>query len=123
MARTEVAPAELTANAKVANPALVEVLTANGAFLPLAGKLEETILEITPLEAGAVVKIKAGDNPPALAAGQGDLVIEGVAENVPYFVGPLTSARFVQAGADDGQLFIDTNKKIKVRAFHVPRTA
>lgn len=121
--RTDITPTELTANAVTAQPAQTEVLAANGARILAAGKLEETTIEIVPLEAGAVVQIVAGDNPPALSAGQGNLKIEGVAEDAVVILGPTTSARFVQAGADSGDLFIDTSKKIKVRAYHVPRTA
>jgi hypothetical protein len=121
--RTEITPTELIANAANGQPAQTEVLPANDAVILMAGKAEETILEVTALEAGCVVEIVAGDNPPALSAGQGVAKSAELAESAVVVFGPLTSARFIQAGADAGSVFLDTNKKIKVRAYHVPRTA
>ena len=58
-----------------------------------------------------------------LSAGQGALKITG-AENDVKLIGPLTSARFVQAAAgEQGYVNIESAKKFKVRALHVPRTA
>lgn len=51
-----------------------------------------------------VVTIKAGANPPALSAGQGDLAITCAASTNGIPIGPLESARFLQA---DGTLNID----------------
>ena len=120
MARTEITPTELTANAATRQPAQTEVLAANDAVILASGKSEELVIEVTALEAACVVEIAAGDNPPALAAGQGAAKSAELAENAVVVFGPLTSARFIQS---DGTINLDTNKKIKVRAYHVPRTA
>lgn len=123
MARTAITPTTLTANTAVSQPSQTEVLAANDAVINANGKLEELVLEVTALEAACVVEIAVGDNPPALSAGQGAAKSAELAENAVVVFGPLTSARFVQAGEDAGKVFVDTNKKIKVRAYYVPRTA
>lgn len=123
MARTDITPTVLTANTATAQPAQVEVLAANDGRILATGKLEELVIEVTALEAGCIVELAPGDNPPALSAGQGAVKSAELAENAVVVFGPSTSARLVQAGADSGMLFLDTNKKIKVRAYLVPRTA
>lgn len=120
MARTEITPTELTANTWKAQPAQVEVLAANDAVILVDGKSEEVTLEVTALEGACFVELVAGANPPALSAGQGVAKSAELAENAVVVFGPSTSARFIQA---DGTIRLDTNKKIKVRAYHVPRTA
>lgn len=120
MARTEITPTELTPNAAKAQPAQTEVLAANDAVILADSKLEETIIEVQALEAACFVELVAGANPPALSAGQGVAKSAELAENAVVVFGPATSARFIQA---DGTIRLDTNKKIKVRAYHIPRTA
>jgi hypothetical protein len=81
--------------------------------------LEEVYLVIAATFAGAKnYTIKAGANPPALNAGQGDLVI--AINNTTKLVGPLTSARFVQK---DGSLNVDVEAAATgtIAAIHVPR--
>lgn len=120
MARTEITPTELTPNTAKAQPAQTEVLAANDVLILAASQSEEIIVEIQALEAACFVEVVAGANPPALSAGQGVAKSAELAENAVVVFGPLTSARFLQA---DGTIRVDTNKKIKVRAYHVPRTA
>lgn len=50
------------------------------------------------------VTVKAGANPPSLAAGQGDLVVTCAASTNGIPIGPLESARFTQA---DGTINLD----------------
>jgi hypothetical protein len=48
--------------------------------------------------------VRAGDNPPALAAGQGDLTVEVAATSGVRYFGPFESGRFLQ---NDGSMHID----------------
>lgn len=82
--------------------------------------LEEIILKAVVTTAETDVTIVAGDNPPALSAGQGNLV-EALAVGTHY-MGPFTSARFLQS---DGTLSVnvETAANVTLAAFHLPRTA
>lgn len=120
MARTAVTVTELTANSSVADPAGTALDPTNGHIIS-GVPLEELMLEIDSTFAGAKnFTVKAGANPPADAAGQGDLVVS-INAAVRLF-GPFTSARFIQA---DGSLWLDaeTGATGTVKAIHVPRTA
>lgn len=67
--------------------------------------LEEFLIVVNNTFAGVkAVTVKAGVNPPALSAGQGDLVVNCAASTNGIPIGPLESARFLQA---DGTLNVD----------------
>lgn len=120
MARTAVTVTELTPNSSVADPAGTAVDPTNGHIVS-GVPLEELMLEIDSTFAGAKnFTVKAGANPPADAAGQGDLVV-ALNATVELF-GPFTSARFIQA---DGSLHFDVEAGATgtVKAIHMPRTA
>lgn len=125
MARTEVPLSVLTPNAEVTDPAGTAVDPTNGHFISGAA-VDEVVLRIDNTTATEQdVTIKAGTNPPADATGQGDLVVAVAATSVS-FVGPLSSARFIQAGSSaEGALHIDVEAGTTgtITAFHVPRTA
>lgn len=123
MARTALTLTKLTANGSVADPAGNAVDVANGHVLtlPAGATLEEIMLEVNLTFAGAKnVTIKAGSNPPALEAGQGDLVV--AINNAVRLIGPLTSGRFLQAG---GLLFVDLEAAATgtIKAIRLPREA
>ena len=82
--------------------------------------LEEVVLKIVTTTATTVFTINAGDNPPALSAGQGDLAVSCVVGT--KWIGPFTSARFVQ---DDGTLACAsaTAANQTITAYRMPRTA
>lgn len=120
MARTAVTITKLNENAVTANPAGNALDPTNGHIIS-GVPLEELVLEINSTFAGAKnFTVKAGANPPALAAGQGDLVV--ALNAVVGRIGPFTSARFIQA---DGSLWLDVEAAATgtVKAFHVPREA
>lgn len=120
MARTAVTVTELTANTSTADPAGNAVDPTNGHIVS-GVPLEELMLEVDSTFAGAKnFTIKAGANPPADAAGQGDLVV--ALNAVVGLIGPFSSARFIQA---DGSLWLDVEASATgtVKAIHVPRTA
>lgn len=122
MARTAVTITALKPAEEVAQPAQTEVKAEDNGVVKASDPLEEIVLEVETGAEATTVEVVAGDNPPALEAGQGALKAE-VAKESTVLLGPFTSGRFIQSGEDAGHLFIDTNKNISVRAYHVPRTA
>lgn len=83
--------------------------------------LEELVLRFTNTNGtDRVATVVAGANPPALAAGQGNLNITVPATSGDMTVAGLESARFMQA---DGTIHIDLAVSYAgaVRAFRVPR--
>ena len=79
---------------------------------------ELTLLRVANASGGSgTVTVKAGTNPPSLAAGQGDLVTT-VANSATQWVGPFESGRFIQP---DGSMIIESSVVMTVTAFKVPR--
>ena len=103
MARTAL-PVTTAYNSGAA-PTATEVDPTNGHVIAAsATPTEELLIVVNNTFAGTkVVTIKAGDSPPALAAGQGDLAITCAAstDGIPLRV---ESARFLQA---DGTINLD----------------
>lgn len=122
MARTNIPVTEMVLNGNIADPAGTNVDPTNGHIItPAIGSIEELYIEINSSFAGAkTFTFKAGANPPALAAGQGDLVVS--LNNAVGIVGPLSSSRFVQK---DGSIWIDVAAAATgtIKAIHMPRTA
>mgnify|MGYP006976780454 CR=1 FL=1 len=103
MARTAVPYTNLTANAATAAPAGT-ALDATNDHVIAAAIPERTVLYVTNSDNSPhTVTIKAGTNPPAIAAGQGDLTFVVGAESAVYF-GPFESGRFLR---NDGTVHID----------------
>lgn len=127
MARTAVAYSSLVPNGDMADPAgtATNAGTGNGHVIPAAGPNGRAVPELTVLRvvAGATggnVTVKAGTNPPALAAGQGDLVV-AVANSATRWIGPFESGRFLQS---DGTILVDIATGFvagTITAFKVPR--
>jgi hypothetical protein len=122
MARTAVTVTTLTANTGVTEPAGTTADPTNDHVV--AGiPAEELILRFANTNGSdRVATIKAGDSPPALEAGLGDLDITVPATTGVRWVGPLTSARFAQ---DNGDINIDLAASFAgtVTAYRIPRTA
>ncbi|MEU9777438.1 hypothetical protein [Streptomyces sp. NPDC047968] len=123
MARTTVAYSDFAANSNVADSALTAVTlnpgASNGHTIADADP-ERTVLRVAVGATGGDITILAGDHPPALAAGQGNLVVT-VAQNTIQWIGPLESGRFLQA---DGSLLVDVAAAIEpgtITALRVPR--
>lgn len=121
MARTNVPYTSLAANADAADPAgtATNAGTGNGHILAKAVP-ELTVLRVTSGSTGGNVTIKAGANPPAIAAGQGDLVV-AVGNAATRWIGPFESGRFLQA---DGSLLVDVATAFvagTITAFKIPR--
>ena len=94
----------------------------NDHSVDLAGvPLEEIIFRFTNTNASdRVATIMAGDNPPALSSGQGNLDITVLATSGDMTVAGLESARFLQ---NNGTVLIDLAASFagKVYAVRVPR--
>lgn len=120
MARTALPYSNLVANSNLSQPAGTTIDQANGMVIA-AARPELTILRVANTNGtDRIVTIKAGDNPPALAAGQGDLAVTVVATTGVQFIGPFESGRFIQS---DGTMEIDFAASFAgtITALKVPR--
>jgi len=108
MARTAIVPRALIKNGNLngATGAITidATLVTNGATVA-AAQPERTLIRVTNTEASTnVVTIAAGDNPPALRAGQGALAVTVAASTGVQYLGPFESDKYLQ---DDGSMSID----------------
>jgi hypothetical protein len=120
MARTAVPYSNLVANSNLTDPAGTTIDQANGMYIA-AARPELTLLRVANTNgSNRVVTIKAGPNPPALAAGQGDLAVTVAATTGVQWIGPFESGRFIQS---DGTINIDFAASFAgtITAFKVPR--
>lgn len=111
MPRTAIVPRALVANGSLNGATgattIDATLVTNGVVVENA-EPERTVIRVTNTEASTnVVTVRKGDNPPALAAGQGDLAVTLAATTGVQYLGPFESGRFIQGGADMGDLHID----------------
>lgn len=127
MARTAIPVTTLTANAATADVAGTAIDATNSHNVALGSvACEEIIIRVKNTTASTkVATIKAGANPPADAAGQGDIAVsltDGSTTATVAFVGPLTSARFIRA---DGSINIDIGAGMTgaITVFAIPRGA
>lgn len=126
MARTALTPVTLTANTSTADPAGTALDATNSHVVTPVAALDEYVIRVVNTTASTkTVTIKAGDNPPADAAGQGDITVsltDGSSTPTVKWVGPLTSARFIQ---NDGTLNIDVAASMTgtITVFRIPRNA
>ncbi|MER5892393.1 hypothetical protein [Streptomyces sp. NPDC001876] len=121
MARTTVPYSALLPNADLADPAGTATNAGVGNGHTIAKAVPElTVLRVVAGATGGNVTIKAGANPPAIAAGQGDLVV-AVANSATRWLGPFESGRFLQS---DGTLLVDIATGFvagTITAFRIPR--
>lgn len=106
MARTALTALSIPLNTATAETSAALDATNSHVFTPL-DRLDKYLLRITNTTASTkAVTIKAGDNPPADAAGQGDLSVSLTAgDSTPTTkLCVLDSARFIQ---NDGTINID----------------
>lgn len=104
MARAKITITDITKNAETSAAAGTSLATiaTDGGYID-SSDTQGLLLRIVQTFAGAkVITAVAGDNPPALCAGQGDLDVS-MAQNDVSFVA-LESARFAQS---DGKINID----------------
>lgn len=108
MARTAVTPRALVANGGLNGATgattIDSTLVTNGVVINSA-EPERTVLRVANTEGSTnVVTIKAGDYPPALAAGLGDITVTVAATTGVQYIGPFESGRVLQS---NGTMEID----------------
>lgn len=109
MSRTAVPYSNANVNGALADPAGTAADPTNGhvvsdGLTPPTSYPEQTVLRVKNTTGGALNAIvRAGAQPLAIAAGQGDLTV-AVAAGAIVFIGPLESGRFAQK---DGQIYLD----------------
>jgi hypothetical protein len=121
MATTQLSYTNLVANDNVTQPAGTTLVAAPTNNMQLADAFPElTVLRVTNTDDDTALTftVKAGDHPPALAAGQGDLAVS-VAFGTAEFIGPFESGRFVQS--DGSMLFESTTTTGTVTVLKVAR--
>jgi hypothetical protein len=123
MARTAVAYSPFVPNSAVTDASLTAVTlnpgTSNGHSIAKAVP-ELTVLRVAVGSTGGNITVKAGTYPPALASGQGDLVVNVGANSISW-LGPFESGRFLQ---NDGSMLIDVAAAVvpgTITALRVPR--
>jgi len=122
MARTAVTVTTLTANTATTEPAGTTADPTNDHVIS-GVPCEQLLIRLANTNGtDRVATILAGDNPPADAAGQGNLEVTVPATTGVKWVGPLSSARFAQ---DNGDINIDLAASFAgtVTAYRIPRTA
>ena len=117
---------DLTLDAATARPA-VNTIDTNGtvpiAAADLAGASGRLVIEVVEPDTRALtVTVLAGDNPPAVRSGVGNLSV-AIAKNSGKMIGPLEAARFMQ---DDGTIqltFTGTGgaAAAQVRTYLIPK--
>ncbi|MEU6944289.1 hypothetical protein ABZ957_03440 [Streptomyces sp. NPDC046316] len=121
MATTQLTYTDLPPNSGVVNPTGTTLVAAPTNDMQLANARPElTVLRVTNTDddTALTITVKAGDNPPALAAGQGDLAVS-VAFGTTHYIGPFESGRFVQS---DGSMMITSSTTTgTIAALKVPR--
>ena len=126
MARTALTPVTLTANTFTADPAGTALDATNDHVVTPVSALDEYVIRVSHTTGSSKsLTIKAGDNPPADAAGVGDLTqafADGSGTPVVKWLGPISSARFIQ---NDGTLNIDVEASMTgtITVFKIPRNA
>lgn len=121
MARDAVSVTDLTLNTGTDLVTGVDITPANGASIAAGGLTQRLLIHVVNAGASAYdVTIKAGSNPPAILASQGDVTFEVVASGESFFV--IESARFAQS---DGAIYVDfeTGMTGKIAAYRLPKTA
>lgn len=99
MPRDAVAITNLSPNAATAVAAGTQINPANNAAIAAGGDTQRLLIQVkNGGEDAKTITVKAGSNPPAFAAGQGDLTDSVAAGAEKYLV--LESARFAQANGD-----------------------
>ena len=99
------------------------IVHANTHVITPTGPLEDMVIMVRNTEGSTnVVTVKAGDNPPADAAGLGDLALTTIAATTGMIIlPPLSSARFLQ---DNGtvRITVESNMTGYIIAMQRPST-
>jgi hypothetical protein len=120
VATTQIPYSNLVPNGDLTQPAgTTTVVAPTNNMQVSAAAPEETILRVANTGVEQDITVKAGPNPPALAGGQGDLVVTVAATTGVEYIGPFESGRFLQA---DGSMLVEAETvNATIIAFKVPR--
>lgn len=120
MPRTAVPYSYLVPNGRLSDPAGTALTSGAGNGGQIAkAEPEETVIRVSNASGGSgTVTVLAGTYPPAIAAGQGNLAAETVANGAVAWLGPYESGRVLQS---DGSLILETSVAMTATAFRVPR--
>lgn len=127
MSRTQVPYSNLVPNGELADPAGTSVSSGagNGGQIPdVSPNRRQSVPELTLLRISnasgstGTATVKAGTNPPSLAAGQGDFTTTNITTGSVRWVGPFESGRFIQT---DGSIIVETTQTMSITAFKFPR--
>lgn len=121
MATTAVPYSNLVPNGNLAQPAGTTLVVAPTNNMQVANAVpEQTVLRVVNTGVEQDITVKAGDYPPAIAAGLGDLVVTVAATTGVQLIGPFESGRFLQS---DGSMLIEAETVDgTITAFKVPRS-
>jgi hypothetical protein len=117
----------LTANASVTQPTADTVDTTGTVPIRAGSLTSRMIVEvINGAGVGLTVAVKAGNNPPAVRAGLGDLSVSLAASGSAgdkKIIGPFESARFAQGNGDVNLSFspVSGSPNATVRVYHLPK--
>lgn len=103
MARTVVAPLAAAANGSALEaPTTIDAALVTAGVVVNTAKPERLLLRVNNTAVGPKnIIVRGGDNPPALAAGQGDLTVS-VTNATTRYLGPFESGRFLKRTDDTG---------------------
>lgn len=116
MANHAMTPTELGVNSGTIDPTATSFSAADTGSVANAVPEQLLLRVVNSTTAGNFV-VDAGDYPPALASGQGDLTVAMEASKT-YTIGPFESGRFIQS---DGSLTFSSAVAATVMAFTVAR--
>lgn len=126
---TKITVTECSANGAVAQPS-VETLDTKASAVPveLGGKgFDRVIFElINTDDAAATVTFKAAANPPGIQSRKLDVALSASGGGSDKkIVGPFESSRFVQGGADAGEMHLvldgGSSPSVTVRCYRLPK--
>lgn len=120
MARDAVTVTDLTLDTAVVMGAGVTINVSNGAVINAGGSTRGLFLRVTNTNGSdRVLTVKAGDNPPSLNSGKGDITATVVATTGDVLLS-MEGARVLQ---DDGTINVDFAASFagKIWAFRVPK--
>lgn len=123
MSRTAIAVITASPNSS-ASDTHTDIDQGNGMYVPASAPGEQTILRVVNShnDADQIVTVNEGDSPPALSSGQSHLHVTVAQNGGVKFIGPFTSARFIQS---DGTIEVDFDAGFvgEIVAIRIPRTA
>lgn len=124
MPRTAITPRALVGNAglnSATGPTTIDATLVTNGVTVANVKPERVILRVTNTEGSTnAVTIRAGDSPPAVAAGQGDITVTVPATTGAYYIGPFESSRVLQ-GTGAMEIDFETGMTGTIDVLQIPK--